>query len=118
MKIKYAHSAPISCCMHALQSLEAAEGTKIQSYSGAATEVQSASEAAPLTHSSTVAATEIPHSAAASEEDEEISQGLERLESAGEAACCLNDTFEVGSSITQPVLCSTELRSQEHHHNM
>ena len=29
-------------------------------------------------------------------EDEAASQALERLESAGEAACCLNDTFEVG----------------------
>ena len=28
-------------------------------------------------------------------EDEAASQALERLESAGEAACCLNDTFEV-----------------------
>ena len=84
------------------------EETEIQSYSGAATEVQSASEAVPLIHSSSLPATEIPHSVAASEEDEEISQGLERLQSAGEGACCLNDTFEVGPGINQPVLCSAE----------
>ena len=104
--------------MHALQSPEAAEGTEIQSYSGAATEVQSASEAAPLIHSNFVPTTEIPHSVAASDEDEEISQGLERLQSAGEAACCLNDTFEVGPRMNQPVMCSAKVRSQEHHHNM
>ncbi len=37
-------------------------------------------------------------------EDEAASQALERLESAGEAACCLNDTFEVQSH-TRRHLC-------------
>ena len=93
------HTHRPSCCMYALQSPEAAEVTEetdIQSYSGAATDFQSASEAAPPIDSNFVPAMEIPHGIAASEDDEEVSQGLERLQSAAEAACCLNDTFEVG----------------------
>ena len=35
--------------------------------------------------------------ASMSADDEATSQALERLESAGNAACCLNDTFEVCS---------------------
>ena len=36
--------------------------------------------------------------------DEATSQVLERLESAGEAACCLNDTFEVELTIHLDIL--------------
>ena len=52
-------------------------------------------EMAPGDGVSTEAAT--VEGASISADDEATSQALERLESAGNAACCLNDTFEVCS---------------------
>lgn len=75
--------------------------SQVESPEEAAREGSSTGLAAPECGSADSAAAEGSSMAAG---DEATSQTLERLESAGEAVCCLNDTFEVEPRTRPPLL--------------